>query len=136
MVCELVGDEPGADGDGVLAGQGGVEQLGPGPLLVDGNIPARAQHPDLVGEEGTEQQQQHQPRHVTVGVRLPAVFAILFIINKYNSGREEQTNFILQSMKMSVDCGLTGVAKRGANSAFNSRASSTLGTAQKYVCTS
>ena len=45
MVGELVSGEPGTDGEGVLVGQGGVEQLGPGAGRVAAYISQRAQHP-------------------------------------------------------------------------------------------
>ena len=46
MICELVSDEPRTNGDGLLASQGGVEELGPGPpRAVGGRVLSRAQHP-------------------------------------------------------------------------------------------
>ena len=63
---ELVGDEPGADGDGVPARQGGVEQIGPGVLRVVADVLDGAQHLDRERECcGAQQQYCYIEEHIT-----------------------------------------------------------------------
>ena len=66
MIRELVGDEPGADGEGVLARQGGVEQLRPGVLRMAADVLDSAQHPDREREScGPQQQYCYTEKHIT-----------------------------------------------------------------------
>ena len=66
-VGELLDSKPHTDGDGVPAGQGGVEQLRPGELrLVLSYIPACAQHPGWGSgrQEGQQKETDIVNRHV------------------------------------------------------------------------